>query len=265
MSVTVTLGMTLWNHGIEAPFSIASLIAEKTRLEAAGYEANVILVDNASWDTTGKVAEEAATRNDDVKCLILPAPDSSSLCRNTILDLAHGDDFVAFIDGDIEVIPHSLVSMLRYLEDHPRLAALAMNPVYQTKDRTQVPTYCRFVRNVSREPLMYLCGYGIFRMSLMGWMRFEESGPLGQCGWGSEDDDFWLEMVEAGLDAAYVDDFRYYHTCHSSWPSLTTLGIDPLASFEKRRRYVLDKWTARRPDKVHSGHLTLIQGQHPHA
>lgn len=263
MSVTVTLGMILWNQGSLASITIAALMQERERLETAGMKAYVELIDNASWDGTAKVATEAVRKHRrNSKCEILSAPASSTTLRNTIIDVSAEDDFVVFIDGDIEVIPHSIVAMCRYVMDNPSVSAIAMDPLLQRSDRAEADGYCRSIAITRQDPLMYLCGYGVFDRTLFNRIQFDEAGPLGQCGWGSEDDDLWLQMVDADYKAVYASGYSYYHPePRSSWGSLEKIGIDPMRSFATRREYVVQKWRDRRSEKVAS-RLTLLEGQH---
>lgn len=266
MSVTVTLGMVTWNNIGAIPLTLASLVQERERLETAGWHATIEIVDNASWDGTEKVLHETCARYPrSVHYEILGAPISSTTARNILIDRSQGDDYLAFVDGDIAVVPHSLVAFLHYLSDHDRLSAIAMDPLAQTMHPAKASPYCRSVRETRRDPLMYLCGYAMFRRGLFDALAFDEEGPLGQCGWGSEDDDLWLQMVEEDCQAVYAEGFTFYHgSPHGSWPSLQFLGIDPQTSFEARRRYVLDKWRERRVEAT-APLLTLLQGQHVRA
>lgn len=263
MSVTVTLGMILWNQGALAPLTIASVMAERQRLQTAGYHANVALIDNASWDGTAVVATEAATHHGrDASCDVLEAPASATTIRNSLIDMSQGDDYVAFIDGDIEIVPHSFVAMLHYLSDSSSLSAMAFDPLSQCSDRSKMAGYCRSVAGIRRDPLMYLCGYGLFRRDIFDHLSFDESGPLGQCGWGMEDDDLWFSLVEAGYEATYAEGFSFYHPQpRSSWDSLRALGINPLTNYEARKDYVLQKWRQKRSERV-APLMRLLEAQH---
>jgi hypothetical protein len=263
--VTVTLGMTAWNTVAATTQCVAALMNELDRLKAANISADVVLLDNASWDGTGDVLRETYRRHaGDVQLVEEGAPTSSSCCRNVIIEQGGHADYLVLLDGDIQVIPHSIVAMVRHLEEHPSLMALAMNPVFQTNQPDAAAQYCRSVRDTSVDALMYLCGYGLFRSEVFETVTFDEGGPLGQCGWGSEDDDFYLGMVEAQMPVRYVDGYRFlHHQPRSSWASLRKLGIDPIKSFEARRGYVLAKWRNARP--VHlEGRFSLIAAQHLH-
>lgn len=263
MSVTVTVGMIIWNQGSLAPVTLAALMMERQRLEAAGYEAHVDILDNASWDGTWNLVQETIKKHRRVaSCQDMGAPASATTLRNLILDRSEGDDYVAFIDGDIEIVPHSLVALLHALDAHPSLSAMAMDPLLQRSSREEADSYCRSIGIIRHDPLMYLCGYGIFHRNVFDHLRFDEEGPLGQCGWGSEDDDLWLQMLDKDYAAAYAGGCSYYHPePRSSWRSLEALGIDPRQSFADRRAYVQQKWRDRRSEKV-SDRLTLLEAQH---
>lgn len=262
MSITVTLGMTSWNQGMSVlPWTLGALKSEANLLMRSGCLPKIVVVDNHSTDGT---ADYLSTQRR-IVVTQTPEPCGVSCLRNHLVEAAFGyrSSYVALLDGDIGVIPHSLMAMIRYLEDHPALSALAMDPLVQAKEWIHASSYCLSVGKVRTDALMYLCGYGVFRLSVFDQVHFEEGGPFATPGWGSEDDDLYLQMVEAGLEVAYVEGYRFYHgTPRSSWTSLRALGIDPLSSFEARREYVFQKWREKRPQHVHSGHLNLLKGQH---
>lgn len=265
MNVTVTLGMTTWNQGVGTlALTTSALLRESDRLAKVGVDAIVLIVDNKSTDGTAECLSKLKG------CVTVQVPQSvgSGVLRNHIIteSFLEGSDYVAFLDGDIAVIPYSIVTMVRHLEQNRDLYAVGMDPVAQTMDWGSSSTYCGSALHHRRDALMYLCGYGVFRQSVFDTIRFDESGPFGEVGWGSEDDDLFLQMVEAEMPADYLEGYTFYHgTPRSSWPSLRALGIDPLQSFETRREYLLQKWRALRPQHVHSGHLNLLKGQQLHA
>lgn len=265
MSVTVTLGMTTWNQGVGVlSLTTSALIRETDRLALVGISSRIHVVDNKSWDGTAECLSSLRKMD----CVQVPQSVGVSSLRNIICDWAalNGSDYVAFIDGDIGVIPHSLVSMIRHLELHPDLSAIGMDPLSQVREWDLASPYCHSVEKTRADALMYLCGYGVFRRSVFDTIRFDDSGPFGHIGWGSEDDDLYLQMVEANLISAYVEGFSFYHgTPRSSWASLKHLGIDPIESFEARRDYLMQKWRGKQPQRVHSGHLNILKGQQLHA
>lgn len=264
MSVTVTLGMTTWNTWTQTPWNMTALLMELGRLNAAGFHASLVCADNASLDGTGEYLD-AFHKRGRLTALHVESPVGVSVLRNAIVRHSAGSDYILFVDGDIEVIPHSVVAMVRGLEEYPHEHALAMDPLNTTSVKEEATHYCPIVRDVRREALMYLCGYGLFRRSVFETIRFEESGPFASPGWGSEDDDLHLQMLEAGMRANYVLGYTYYHgERHSSWPSLKALGIDPLKSHEERRGALMTKW--RKPGFLRiADRLPLLEGQHLHA
>lgn len=263
MSVTVTLGMTLWNNGVLAPLTISALVKEHERLLTGGLQSRVLFLDNASWDGTNEVADYTSRLHQEgVDCEIVDAPMSATSLRNMLVDASKESDYLVLVDGDIEVLPHSIIAMIHYLSDHPSVSAIAMDPLLQRAKREECDTYCRSIATVRRDPLMYLCGYGVFDRTLFRQVAFDEEGPLGQCGWGSEDDDFWFQMVDLECEAVYATGFAYYHPePRSSWSSLKAIGIDPVSNFEARRAYVMQKWRDRRSERV-AALLHLLEAQH---
>lgn len=70
----------------------------------------VILVDDGSTDSSGKICDEYASNNQNIKCLHI-ANSGPSTAKNAGYDLALGN-YVAFIDSDDEIKPDMFRTML---------------------------------------------------------------------------------------------------------------------------------------------------------
>ena len=70
----------------------------------------VILVDDGSTDSSGKICDEYASNNQNIKCLHI-ANSGPSTAKNVGYDLALGN-YVAFIDSDDEIKPDMFRTML---------------------------------------------------------------------------------------------------------------------------------------------------------
>lgn len=76
-------------------------------------------------------------------------------------------------------------------------------------------------------------------------MRFDESPPFDRPGWGCEDVDLAFQIHARGFYSQVFTGMTYLHRdVNSSIPRLRELGADPRADYDRRRRYVIEKWRA---------------------
>lgn len=254
----ITLGLLCWNAGQVGIESVEALDQEATRLRMHGYRTRVAVVDNGSTD--GTRSQLMAMPGVDLH-IICTENRGSSIARNLLIDASTDSDFLLLMDGDIEVVPSSIVEMVGYLQDHPDLSCLSPDPRQSVQHRDQVKLVPRPFGpdRLSTDALMYVCGYGLFRRSVFNTVRFDEAGPFGEAGWGHEDDDVWMQMVEQGYMAQYVSGMAYLHRSpRSSWVHLQNQGVDVLETFQRRKEYLLAKW--RRPESC-SGRLKMLEAQ----
>lgn len=71
----------------------------------------IILVDDGSTDTSGKICDEYATKYPEIKCIHTPNSGPST-AKNIGYDIAQGN-YVAFIDSDDEIKPEMFCTMLK--------------------------------------------------------------------------------------------------------------------------------------------------------
>jgi glycosyltransferase involved in cell wall biosynthesis len=79
-------------------------------LHQEGISLEIILVDDGSTDSSGKMCEEYATSHSNVKCLHI-GNSGPATAKNKGFDIATGN-YVAFIDSDDEIKPDMFISML---------------------------------------------------------------------------------------------------------------------------------------------------------
>jgi GT2 family glycosyltransferase len=255
MSARVTVGLSLlsWNTRDITVEALAALAAEAERLARRGAASFLVACDNGSTDGTGE-ALAAAARRLAVPCrLLLNAENQGiSLARNRVIGvmLAEGADYLLLTDGDIEVVPGSVAAMLEHLAmSEPEVGCIGADSYSHTRDRMATTPYlpslaeCRIADD--REELWAARTlYGLFRRTVFAaGVRFDESPPFDRPGWGCEDVDLAFQMHAKGF---YIETFAgvtYLHrNVNSSIPHLRELGLDPRSDYDRRRRYVIEKW-----------------------
>ncbi len=249
----IGLSLLSWNTRAITLEALAALAAEAERLAARGLDPFLVACDNGSTDGTGEAVAEAAGRLAFPSHVILNAGNLGiSLARNRVLDvlLAAGSEFLLLTDGDIEVVPGSVVAMHEHLAaSDPWVGCIGADTRTHTRDRAAATPYlaslaaCR-VTDDREELWAARTGYGLFRRAVFAaGVRCDESPPFDRPGWGCEDVDLAFQMHARGF---YVETFAgvtYLHrNVNSSIPHLRELGLDPRADYDRRRRYVVEKW-----------------------
>lgn len=261
MSVMITLGVVCWNTRDVTVKAVQALIEESRRLTALHFRVDLVVIDNASTDDTVSALTKLAWEPHVPTCVLgREHPIGSSCLRNDIIELSAGSDYLLLTDGDIEIIPGSVVALLAHLLVNPEVSCIAMDPLGSTEVRSKASPRMELVRGTSVDSLMYVCGYGLFRRSILQDIRFNEGGPFAEVGWGSEDDDLYLQMLEQDFQCLYATGYTYLHSRpRSSWDSLRREGVDPEHSFQQRRAYLLNTWRHR--PRV-ADRLQLLSAQH---
>lgn len=236
----IALGTLIWNTADISVENVDALLVEKTRLEMAGFEVQVIAVDNGSTDGMGK---ELRKRKGQLVSTLNKENLGSSVARNQIIDKAQawGADYLLFLDGDITVVPWSTLSMVQAMR-RDNLDCLGAYWGGYSDDPAQVSKHWAVPIQPIRCDSIAPTQYGMWSRRLMEAVKFDENfGP----GWAAEDDDYFLMMKDAGFlpyiffDMTYLH--RHIHHGHSRH------GTNAYDLFYKRITYMIEKWKDR-PD-----------------
>ncbi|HEX7956045.1 MAG TPA: glycosyltransferase [Pyrinomonadaceae bacterium] len=246
----VVLALLTWNKRDVSLEAFAALAREAATLERLGHRASLVVCDNGSTDgLQAALREAAAPLAVEHHFIFNDANRGISVARNQMIEhfMERGGDYLLFTDGDVEVVPFSVFAMLRHMEDAGRvLGALGPYPHEHTRERagTTPSLFC------VEGPLVEMGGvvptwYGLFRREVFeAGVRFDAGGPLGRPGWGFEDNDFAFQVAVAGFAVRVFRGTRFLHRdVRSSIPLLRRDGHDPAAAFQRRKQYVIDKWS----------------------
>ncbi len=254
-SVIITLGYLCWNTRDISVEGVLALIEEAKRLITLGNHPLICVIDNGSTDGTYEAVMKALPVVPDYFFIVqLKENRGISYARNFILNFAkeQGSQYTLLMDGDIEVVPLSTYTMIRYLHSHPDVGVIGAYSANYSILREECATSCVEIPE-SRVRSDIPCAwtqYGMFRTVL--WdrgIRFDDSGPFGQPGWGFEDDDLHYQIVEAGYKNRYFGGMRYLHRAiHSSWDHIEAEGFNVDAQFYLRQDYLIRKWLKRGVD-----------------
>ncbi len=261
----IVLALLTWNTCAASVESLCALVREAYALERLGHEPHVFVVDNGSDDGTAealRALEPEIGVPHRVECNAENV--GNSRARNRIVDYALGvdADYVLFVDGDIELVPHSAVAMLRYLEGCGRALACIgadSNDYSEERARTTPSLFSLHGLRIETLDLVAWTQYGLFRAEIFrDGVRFDEDPPFDGAGWGFEDNDLAFQMEVKGYRSQRFMGVTYLHRkARSSIRIMRRLGIDADALFAKRRSRLLEKWAHVAP--IAQGPLLAVQ------
>lgn len=257
----LAIGFLTWNTKDASTRGAQQIAHECKRLRDLGIECAVFWADNGSTDGTVAALQQIF---ESAPCEQIHASENrgQSWGRNRIIEgaLGWGCDFLLMVDGDIEIIPYSGFAMTRAMLEYqdPKLpmqvGCIGMYCYNCTGDENdpEVPQDCRKIDPWMLKipvPIAWT-NYGIFSRGVLETCKFDESPAFTGAGWGWEDDDFYVQMLNAGYASLNTPYFRHYHRKRNS--SLRNMDHTLAAKvYQERINYLRAKWTGN----VHAGHL----------
>ena len=153
-------------------------------LDEAGIDMEVILVDDCSPDSSGKIADRFAASDSRVKVIHREENGGLSMARNTGIDAASGD-YITFVDSDDSLLKGTLVENFRMIENNPGIDILEYpvyvyfggnrSELYYPKDPYSYNGNTAFDRWVARKGYYHCYAWNkIYRRSLWNGVRFPE-------------------------------------------------------------------------------------------
>ncbi|MEA2718380.1 MAG: hypothetical protein QOJ39_244, partial [Candidatus Eremiobacteraeota bacterium] len=248
----VVLALLTWNTRVASLESLCALVREAHVLERLGQEPYLCVVDNGSDDGTAdalRALEPEIGVPHNVVCNAHNA--GNSRARNQMIDyaLACGADYLLLVDGDVEIVPHSVFAMLRYMESCGRtVGCVGADSHGYTDARERMTPSLLSLHGLRIETLNLVAWtqYGLFRTDVFrDGIRFDEDPPFDGAGWGFEDNDLAFQMDLKGYWTQRFTGMTYLHRkARSSIRIMRRLGIDPEELFARRRSRLIDKWAA---------------------
>jgi GT2 family glycosyltransferase len=262
----IVLALLTWNTRDISLESVRALVAEARMLRRLGHEPFLCVCDNGSTDGTPEALGELDAEIDIPHKFIFNRENmGSSVARNQIIDYMTrecGADYLLFMDGDIEVVPFSSLAMLRHMENHGRLLGCVGADSYNHTTERARSRHCLFSlagHQLETTNLVAWTQYGLFRREVFeDGVRFDESAPFDQPGWGFEDNDLAFQMELKGYANHRFFGMTYLHrNVHSSLRIMGQRGIDAAAVYALRKQYILDKWS--RVPSINNGPLVSVR------
>jgi glycosyltransferase involved in cell wall biosynthesis len=194
----------------------------------------VVVVDNGSDDGTREYLQMLA------KVIVVCNSTNlgSSVARNQGISKCNGNRSVLLLDGDILYIPGSY-RMLSAIMQKARVDCVGLDPDCCTAEASAISEIVLPSAELVDGWIAYT-QYGLFSRKVFNSCRFDEQYGIG---WGYEDDDLFLQMVEHGFRVKQLQ-WKYYHLRRSSVHNLSKRGSD--ARLGERKEYFFRKWDSRR-------------------
>jgi GT2 family glycosyltransferase len=245
----IAIGLLTWNTCSASICAATAIRQEIDRLIDAGAVPRLFWVDNGSTDDTVECVRTALWYRCRDHCTEIHNADNlgQSVARNSIIAecLAWGADYLLMVDGDIEIVPGSALSMGNYLETaSPATGCVGVycrncTHVRDVEVATEFPALDDCYLDL--QPAIAWTNYGMFRRSVLETCKFDTSGPFAGPGWGFEDDDYYMQMVVAGYCSLNTKYVRHMHRRRHS--SLRALEPSLAAKvFRDRQQYMIAKW-----------------------
>lgn len=231
----VALSLMVWNTKTISLENVAALKDEAVRLNIAGFDTEIIVLDNGSADG---FATELRKQKKDLTLILNKKNKGSAVGRNQIIDAAikAGADYLLFNDGDITAVPWSVVNIVNTMERDANIPCLGAfwdswtdDPVKATQNWTRkiTPMKCDMIAPTQM---------GVWRKDLFEAIRFDEGFGTG---YGWEDDDYFLMMKERGFMPFIFTGMTYLHR-HIHHGHHLHANANEL--YEQRRAYMIAKW-----------------------
>lgn len=259
----IVLALLTWNTRDVSVDSLKAYIREAQMLRRLGQEPILCVCDNGSTDGTAAALRAIEAEIDFPHRFIYNKTNlGNSIARNQMIDYMRqcAADYLLLMDGDIEIVPFSSFAMLRYMENNGRrLGCIGADSVGQTPFRNRASPCFYNIHQVESTNLIAWTQYGMFRREVFeDGVRFDESYPFNQAGWGFEDNDLAFQMEMKGyLNQRFFGLIYLHRNKRSSVKHLRASGCDVNRIFGQRKDYLIEKWAS--VPTINAGPLVAIR------
>ncbi len=219
--MTVSVCMTVYNIESYMRRSIESVLAQTYR------DLEIIMVDDGSTDSSGDICDEYASKDDRIR-VIHKRNGGIPSARNACLDAVTGD-YICWIDGDDEMEPDMIESMIKALrdadadmcvcryrqvfDDHVIDGSTGEKYVYEGRRLME-----QFLKEDERFLIQNAVWNKLYKKELTKGLRFPDM-------W-YEDMVYTFYLIDRSAKSVYLDTAYYNYTRDRS-DSQTNAGINP--------------------------------------
>ncbi len=197
----------------------------------------VVAIDNNSQDCSKDVLKSFKGK---IIYKINKSLKGQSENRNWMIKQTHGE-YILLLDSDILYEPKTFDYLIQRLKTAPeQIKCIGFNPWYYTNIKAEVqkdlPPLDAPLENCG-QPIAFT-QYGVFKRELFFKYNIWFDENFGT-GYGSEDNDYALQMLQKGFKCACIS-FKYYHNKHTEhWYAL--YNVDTMR-VKERQEYFKAKW-----------------------
>ncbi len=213
---TISVVMPVYNRADLLPRAIDSILNQTYK------DFELIIVDDASTDTSAIIAQQYAQKDNRIKLFINDENKGISFSRNKGMDKAKGK-YIAIMDSDDQSLPFRLEKSIKILEENPKYVALS-GTVIDIKDKLSAQEILKWnkytpVKNNFAISFIFNNTFpnaaAIFKKSFVQKhnIRYNESYI------SAEDYDFWKQFIFNGGELLTIYEpftFVRYHFSNSN-------------------------------------------------
>jgi GT2 family glycosyltransferase len=247
--MNIAISILTWNRLNFTKNLINSVVQEVTDLKKDN-NVTVFICDNGSNDGTKEYFNSECPIEVDVH--YFKKNMGISISKNILIDktIKNNCKYMFMFDNDVSIIPGSLKSFIKYMEKNPNTGCFGQHIDYYRREIDHKDICKAFPPIDSLHITSNVksgCGatrawthYSIYRTSLFEkGVKFDSNPPLGLPGYGFDDDDLGMQIVNKGYRIDCFEDVFCYHNVNSSVVELQeNIGLN----FELREKYVKEKW-----------------------
>lgn len=175
--------------------------------------------------------------------------------RNAGLDAAGEFDYALMLDGGMRPLLPGVAIMVDFLERRQDVDVLGL--AWHDLETDITKAWRRWPFGEIADNMVYpykmvsLTNYCLCNARAWDGLRFEESGPWGEPGWGADDDEMAYQWRRAGIEVMAVDGAAAYRRGSGSFRRLfQETGIWPNqygSTYEKRCVWLMQEWPDMQP------------------
>ncbi|MBY0328666.1 glycosyltransferase family 2 protein [Patescibacteria group bacterium] len=202
--------------------------AVRSVLEQTLTDIEVLIVNDASTDTTGSIADSLAQQDDRIRVIHHPENKLRSGALNTGLDTATGK-YISILDSDDYYLPNKLERQVAFLESHPENDgvygdyemlfenATETKPINALASTEEV--HARLITKAQGEDIAVMAeGYipscsALIKKSVFETLRFDPNLR------NMEDLDMWLQILGKGFTLTRLPGSTYVYRRHGEQKS----------------------------------------------
>lgn len=165
----------------------------------------LVIADDASTDSTGRIADEYARKEPRMRVIRLSKNSGQAIARNEAVKIARGK-FLAILDADDIALPGRLEKQAAFLESRPDMAIAGSGAILIDASGKQIGSKSKPLESARIAFKLILQTQFIHSSVMMRKEAFDKLGGYDTEYLYAEDYDLWCRMADAGLKLANLSE-----------------------------------------------------------